>query len=129
MERKPEHLAEVPSLRPEFISQPSWDEWAAENTPFFVHPNAREIVEKQMSRLGLDGCIFEDALDVAKSQWRETLNPDTRFSEVLYLEGYTLAQRWHIVEQTHAAIVERAVKIGFIEERPDDKLFRQEFGE
>lgn len=128
MDRTPEHLTEDPLLRVRFVSQQSWDEWASEHAPFFLVPEARELVEAEMQRQGLSA-TYEDALAVATEEWQSTLDPETNISELLYLQGRTHTQRSQIIEQQHRELLNRAVEMGLVEEREEDADFRKEFGE
>lgn len=127
MDRKSEHLKEDPTLRADFVAQTSWDEWVAVNTPFFLHPDAREMVETQMRRMGMNA-TYEDALAVAHDNWIATLDIETNVDEVLYLQGHDRTERLRIVGIQHAELLRRAVEIGLIPERQSDVDFREQFG-
>ena len=128
MDRKPEHLVEDPFLRANFIEQQSWDEWALENAPFFLHPSAKDMVEAELKAQGIDA-TYEDAIAVALAEWKSTLLKETNVTEVLYLQGLTHEQRQHTIEQQHAELLRRAVELGLVEERGSDRAFREEFGD
>lgn len=128
MDRKPEHLQEDSLLRPEFVGQQSWDEWALENAPFFLVPNAQELVEGQMRAMGMDA-TYEDALYVAMEEWQATLSPETRLMENLYLRGLSYTERRVFLDQQHAFVRDRAIEMGLVEERPKDVEFREQFGD
>jgi len=127
MDRTPEHLLEDPTLRTDFVAQTSWDEWAAQNAPFFLHSEAREMVEFHMREMGINA-TYDDALAVAYENWIATLDTETNVDEVLYLQGYDRTVRLRIVDTMHAAFLRRAVKEGLIPERESDVAFREQFG-
>ncbi len=128
MDRKPEHLAEDSLLRPDYVVQTSWDEWAAVNTPFFLHPLGREMVEAQMRSMGMDA-NYEDTFAVAIKLWMDTIDPETNMAELLYLQGFNRTERLRIIDVQHAELLRRAVEIGLIPERKSDVDFREQFGD
>jgi hypothetical protein len=128
MDRKPEHLSEDQNLRKTFIDQNSWDEWAAENAPFFVVPGACEMIEAELAAQGIDA-EFENTLSVAREIWQSTLDPETNVGEVLYLAGYSYLDRLQIIDQKHAELLRRCVELGIVPEREQDIDFREQFGQ
>ena len=128
MERKSEHLVEDQQLRRPFIDQMSWDEWAAVHTPFFLHPDARDLIEDAMRLQGIEA-EYEDALAVAENEWLATLDRRTNYAEVLYLRGHNYSQRLHIIDQTHKELLSAFVEKGMIPERDSDIEFREQFGD
>jgi len=127
MERTPEHLIEDPTLRQEYISQLSWDEWALVNAPFFLLPDCEAMVTETMRSMGMDA-TYEDALAVAVDEWHATLDRATNVDEVLYLLGHDYIERLRIIDQQHAELLQRAVEIGLVPEREEDIDFRNQFG-
>ena len=111
MDRRPEHLTVDPSLRPEVISQESFDEWLEEVCTRLDDKGETELAKQ------LRSADYPQAIEM----WMETLNPITSFNEMLYLRGHVeLGERRAMAEQVQASIREGAIKQGMIEREPSE---------
>jgi hypothetical protein len=129
MERLPEHLAEDPLLRQEYIGQLSFDEYLSAQWPSLLREGSDKFVAHVSEKWGLN-LTLDQLLERIKIAWRNTLDPTTTMREIYYLEGMTtLLQRTQANEQWHASFVERTKDHPWAHERPQDVEFREKFGE
>lgn len=124
MDRLPEHFDQDPNLRREFCEQESWDEYqdrvlknhslGERATALNQYTPSANVEEFKKKMDAFERAMIED--------WREDLDPETNYGEVLYLLGWTdVARRRERVAITHASFFSAAVDKGWfgIESNPN----------
>lgn len=120
MERKPEHLKEDPTLRHEYVGQQSFDEFCAQEGYIFFQDGWKE-------ELTARGMVPDAAFDYFKSEWMATLDPSTKYDELLYLTGMTdRATRVAATEQELMRLREGLVNVGMFTQEELDQAIREQ---